>query len=73
MAAPSYFDQITDRVDRLLLRHEELRRTNAILSQQVHALTQERDLLQTRFTVARQRIDALLARLPQDDTQEPRE
>jgi cell division protein ZapB len=70
MAAPSYIDQITDRVDRLLLRHEELQRTNALLAQQVHALTQERDLLRTRFTVARQRIDALLGRLPQDDTEE---
>jgi cell division protein ZapB len=70
MAAPSYIDQITDRVDRLLLRHEELQRTNALLAQQVQALTQERDLLRTRFAVARQRIDALLTRLPQDDAEE---
>ncbi len=70
MAASSYIDQITDRVDRLLLRHEELQRTNALLAQQVQALTQERDLLRTRFTVVRQRIDALLGRLPQDDAEE---
>ncbi len=73
MATLSYIAQITDRVDRLLLRHEELQRTNTLLAQQVHALTQERDLLHTRFTVARQRIDALLARLPQDDAEESNE
>ena len=70
MATTSYIDQITDRVDRLLLRQEELQRTNALLAQQVQALTQERDLLRSRFTVARQRIDALLTRLPQDDAEE---
>ncbi len=70
MATTSYIDQITDRVDRLLLRQDELQRTNALLAQQVQALTQERDLLRSRFTVARQRIDALLTRLPQDDAEE---
>jgi len=35
MANPSLLDQITERVERLLVRHEELQRTNALLSAQV--------------------------------------
>ena len=57
-------DQITERVERLLLRHEELQRTNALLQKQVHDLELERDLLKSRLNAARARIDALLERLP---------
>ena len=57
-------DQIAERVERLLLRHEELQRTNALLSEQVHQLTQERDSLRSRLSAARARVDALLERLP---------
>jgi cell division protein ZapB len=57
-------DQIAERVERLLLRHEELQRTNALLSEQVHVLTQERDSLRSRLSAARARVDALLERLP---------
>lgn len=64
MAHTDPFDQIADRVERLLLRHEELQRTNALLSQQVDALTSERDSLQSRLRAARARIDALIDRLP---------
>ena len=67
MGAQTYIDQITERVDRLLLRHEELLRANAILAAQVHDLTHERDSLRQRLQVARQRLDGLLARLPQDN------
>lgn len=35
MASPSSIDQIAERVERLLLRHAELQRTNALLAQQV--------------------------------------
>ena len=58
--------QITERVERLLLRHEELQRTNQLLAQQVTQLTQERDALKGRLQTARHRIDALLERLPEE-------
>ena len=64
MAEPSTTDQIAERVERLLLRHAELQRTNALLADQVSALTQERDYLKSRLNAARARIDALLERLP---------
>ena len=58
-------DQIAERVEHLLLRHEELQRTNALLAQQVQEISHERDLLKSRLGAARQRIDALIDRLPQ--------
>ncbi len=61
----SRIDELTDRIERLLLRHEELRRTNALLTQQVHVVTQERESLKARLAAARSRIDALLDKLPQ--------
>jgi uncharacterized protein (TIGR02449 family) len=60
---------LVDRVERLLLRHAELRRTNELLEQQVQSLTQERDSLRSRLAAARQRIDALLDRLPVEGTE----
>jgi len=66
MAAQNYIDQITERVERLLLRHEELQRTNTLLAQQVRQLTQERDHLKTQTQAARARLDALLQQLPED-------
>ena len=66
MGDPATIDQLAERVERLLLRYEELQRTNALLSEQVHALTQERDLLKSRLNAARSRVDALLQRLPQN-------
>ena len=56
---------MAERVERLLVRYEELQRTNALLTQQVEALTQERDSLRSRLSAARTRVDALLERLPQ--------
>lgn len=64
--AMSKIDELADRVERLLLRHEELARTNALLQQQLAATTQERDSLRSRLAAARARIDALLERLPAD-------
>ncbi|MDM7941277.1 MAG: DUF904 domain-containing protein [Hydrogenophaga sp.] len=63
MADNKHLDQITERVERLLLRHEELQRTNALLVDQVHTLQAERDSLKSRLMAARARIDALLERL----------
>lgn len=61
-------EQLVERVERLLLRHGELQRTNALLSEQLQALTQERDSLKSRLHAARARVDALLQRLPQTPT-----
>jgi chromosome segregation ATPase len=59
-------EDLVQRVDRLVLRHEELRRTSALLEQQLAAVSSERDSLRSRLSAARARIDALLARLPAD-------
>jgi len=64
MAHNDLIDQIAERVEHLLLRHEELQRTNALLSEQVHSLSQERDQLKSRLSAARARVDALIERLP---------
>ena len=58
---------LATRIDRLLLRHEELERTNKLLLEQVASLVGERDSLKSRLTAARSRIDALLERLPTSD------
>ncbi|BEU96972.1 DUF904 domain-containing protein [Acidovorax sp. DW039] len=71
MAEPSTTDQIAERVERLLLRHAELQRTNALLSDQVRTLTQERDSLKSRLNAARARVDALLERLPSSTAPAP--
>ena len=55
---------LAERVERLLLRHEELQRTNALLTQQVQGLVAERDSLKSRLQAARARIDHLIDKLP---------
>jgi len=55
---------LAERIDRLLLRHQELERTNQLLQQQLTGVSSERDSLKSRLTAARSRIDALLERLP---------
>ncbi len=67
MATPHPLDLIAERVERLLLRHTELERTNALLAEQVASLAQERDSLRSRLNAARGRIDALLERLPENN------
>ncbi|NBX62159.1 MAG: cell division protein ZapB [Betaproteobacteria bacterium] len=59
-------DSVLERVERLLVRYEELKRTNDLLVSQVETLTQERDSLKSRLQAARSRIDGLLDRLPLD-------
>lgn len=62
----SKIEELAERVERLLLRHEEVLRTNALLEQQLAQVTHERDSLKSRLNAARSRIDALLERLPSD-------
>ena len=57
-------DELADRVERLLLRFDELSRTQALLEGQLATATHERDNLRSRLNAARSRIDALLERLP---------
>ncbi len=64
MSASPQIDQLAERIERLLVRYEELQRTNALLAQQVDSLTTERDSLKSRLAAARARVDALLERLP---------
>jgi cell division protein ZapB len=62
----SQIEELAERVERLLLRHEEVQRTNALLREQLAAVTHERDNLRSRLNAARSRIDVLLDRLPRD-------
>jgi uncharacterized protein (TIGR02449 family) len=68
MATSDLIDQIAERVEHLLLRHDELQRTNALLVQQVQLLSLERDQLKSRLSAARARVDALIDRLPASPT-----
>ncbi len=65
MSNPTQTEQLIERVERLLVRYEELQRTNALLATQVETLTAERDSLKSRLSAARARVDALLERLPE--------
>ena len=49
-----------------MTRHEELQRTNGLLTAQLGAVTSERDHLRSRLNAARSRIDVLLQRLPRE-------
>ena len=60
----SRLPDLAERIERLLLRHEEQKRTNTLLEQQLRAVTDERDNLRSRLAAARARIDALIDRLP---------
>ena len=66
----STLEDLAERVERLLLRHDELRRTHALLEQQCAAVTHERDNLKSRLNAARSRIDTLLTRLPSEPAAE---
>ena len=62
----SNIEDLAERVERLLLRHGELRRTHQLVLQQLLTVTQDRDSLRSRLAAARSRIDTLLERLPAD-------
>ena len=55
---------VADRVERLLVQHAELHRNNALLHEQVRAITADRDSLRSRLNAARARVEALIERLP---------
>ena len=59
-------EDLVERVERLLLRHEELQRTHELLTAQLASTSSERDNLRSRLNAARSRIDVLLERLPRD-------
>ena len=61
----SKIEDLAERVDRLVLRHAELKRSGTLIEQQLIAVSAERDSLRSRLAAARARIDALLARLPE--------
>ena len=65
-------EDLAERIERLVLRHEELKRTNALLTQQLGSVSHERDSLRSRLAAARARIDALLDRLPTEAVATPR-
>ena len=58
---PAIIEELAQRLDRLLLRHQELLRTQTLLEQEIQHLTQERDQLLAQCSAARQRLDALIA------------
>ncbi|MDB5818036.1 MAG: hypothetical protein JWQ11_1676 [Rhizobacter sp.] len=60
----SKIEELADRIERLLLRYQESQQVAVQLSQQVTALTLERDSLRSRLSAARSRIDSLIERLP---------
>ena len=66
-------DELQDKVERLVLRHAEARRTQQLLQQRVQQLEAERDSLRQRLGEARARVDQLLTRLqgPQDGQPAP--
>ena len=65
MESPSTVAQLVDRVDRLLLRYEELQRTNQLFTDNVRILTSERD--SARLRAARLRVETLIKRLAESD------
>jgi predicted nuclease with TOPRIM domain len=58
------FDDLNERVERLLVRFDELQRTNQLLTERLKSAESERDSLKSRLTEARSRVDSLLAKLP---------
>ena len=68
----SNLQDLAERIDRLVLRHEELKRTSTLIEQQLALVTADRDSLRSRLAAARSRVDALLARLPAE-TREAKE
>jgi cell division protein ZapB len=67
----SRLDELAERIERLVLRHDELKRTCALLEQQLASVSDDRDSLRSRLAAARARIDALLERLPTRESAAP--
>ena len=62
----SKIEELVDRVERLLMRHGELQRTHVLVLEQLASVTQDRDSLRSRLSAARNRIDTLIERLPNE-------
>jgi hypothetical protein len=45
-------EDLSERVDRLVLRHQELKRASTLIEQQLAAVTAERDSLKSRLAAA---------------------
>ena len=65
MPPTSLPEQIAERVERLLARHAALQEANAQLAGQVRQLEAERDALHQRLVQAAERVDALIAAVPE--------
>ena len=63
--------ELADRIERLVLRHDELKRTSVLLEEKLASVAGERDSLKSRLAAARARIDALLERLPAGTNNDP--
>ena len=63
--------RVADRVEQLLARYDALLRTNALLSEQLRAVTADRDSLRSRLNAARARVEALIERLPDNAAAAP--
>ena len=66
----SSLSDLAQRVEHLLLRHAELKRTHELLQAQVAQVTAERDGLRQKLNAARTRLDSLLEKLPAEDAAE---
>lgn len=64
MAVSPDLQALSERVERLLLRHAELQRAYVLLQQERDTVANERDVLRSRLTAARQRLDTLIDRVP---------
>lgn len=63
MNTSNIIELIVERAERLLVQHEEIQRTSALLASELKQVRAERDLLKTRMQEATARIDTLLAQL----------
>ena len=64
MNTSNTIDLIVERAERLLVRHEEIQRTHALLASELKQVRAERDVLKSRMDTAKARLDELLAQLP---------
>ncbi len=64
---PAIIEELAQRLERLLLRHQELLRSQSLLQQEVQRLAQERDHLLAQCAAARQRLDAVIARVAAEE------
>ena len=59
-------DALAGKLDRVVALLERLQSDNASLKQRIATLEAERDVLQHNMSIARARVENLIARLPED-------